>query len=154
MNAAILTFGKWVRLRQFVKLCLVGGSGVIVDMTVLRCLVGALGWNLSLSKFCSAEFAMLSNFALNEVWTFRGHITGAGNGFGLFGRLVKFQAICGAGIGFAVLLLNLFYRLLGLNLYAANLLAILMVTVWSFWMNARYNWGQPRRAIREGQEES
>ena len=61
------------RLRQFVKFCLVGGSGVVVDMTVLHFLADSAwcGWNVSISKLCSAEAAMLNNFLWNEVWTFR-----------------------------------------------------------------------------------
>jgi hypothetical protein len=37
------------RLRQFVKFCLVGGSGVVVDMTVLHFLADSAwcGWNIS-----------------------------------------------------------------------------------------------------------
>jgi putative flippase GtrA len=31
-------------------------------------------------------------------------------------------------------------------LYAANLLAILLVTLWNFWMNAIFNWGGPTKA--------
>ena len=85
-------------------------------------------------------------FFWNEVWTFRGLAPTAAGGRGLVFRLLKFQAICGAGIGLAVLLLNLFYRHWGLNLYAANLLAILLVTLWNFWMNAIFNWGGPTKA--------
>ena len=62
------------RLRQFVKFCLVGGSGVVVDMTVLHFLADFAwcGWNVSISKLCSAEAAMLNNFLWNEEaqrWT-------------------------------------------------------------------------------------
>lgn len=88
---------------------------------------------------------MLSNFVLNEVWTFRGFGSSMGLGWGLFRRLLKFQGICGAGIGFAVLLLNLFYGHFGFNLYAANLLAIVLVTLWNFWMNALFNWSTRRQ---------
>ena len=83
---------------------------------------------------------MLNNFFWNEVWTFRGATSGScmKGGWGL--RLVRFQAICGAGIGFAVLFLNLFYTCLHFNLYGANFLAILLVTLWNFWMNTLLNW--------------
>jgi dolichol-phosphate mannosyltransferase len=143
MKTIILRAARRVRLEQFARFCVVGTSGLMVDMAALHCLVRWLGWDVSLSKLCSAETAMLSNFFLNEVWTFRGLARAGAGGRGLILRLLKFQAICGAGIGLAVLLLNLFYRRLGINLYAANLLAILLVTLWNFWMNAVFNWGPP-----------
>ena len=133
--------GNSARLKQFVKFCIVGGSGVVVDMGMLHLLARQMQWNLSLSKFCSAETAMLTNFVLNEIWTFRGFATNLRRRSGVLLRMVKFQTICGVGIGFAVALLNLFYSRLGLNLYASNLLAIVLVTLWNFWMNALFNWG-------------
>ena len=128
------------RLRQFVKFCLVGGSGVVVDMAVLHVLAVWLGWNVALSKVGSAETAMLNNFLWNEVWTFQGPGTRPVKHAGVAGRLWRFHAICGVGIGLAVLFLHLFHTWLGFNLYVANLLAIGLVTLWNFGLNARCNW--------------
>ena len=128
------------RLRQFIKFCLVGGNGVVVDMTILHLLAHGLGWNVSLSKLCSAEAALLNNFLWNEVWTFRSAGTERVSYAGVGRRLWWFHAICGAGIGLAIFLLHLFYRWLGINLYVANLLAIVLVTFWNFWLNALFNW--------------
>ena len=147
MTPAINALAARLRLKQLVKFCVVGTSGLLVDMAVLHVLARGLGWNVSLSKFCSAETAMLSNFLLNEVWTFRAQSAADSGRWASLRRLVKFQAICGVGIGFAVLLLSLFYRHFGLNLYLANLLAILLVTLWNFWMNAIFNWRVSRRRI-------
>ena len=60
-------------------------------------------------------------------------------------RFLTFNAICGIGIGLSVLLLNLLYRVAGLNLYLSNLIAIGIVTVWNFGMNAKFNWRAPRK---------
>src|SRR5580765_4676472 len=51
-------------LIQFVKFAMVGGSGLFVDMGVLYFLADprALGLNVSLSKICAAEAAMINNF--------------------------------------------------------------------------------------------
>jgi dolichol-phosphate mannosyltransferase len=118
-----------------------------------------------LSKICAAEIAMINNFIWNELWTFKqsaspvspllgerdgvrasqsSDITSCGvrSRFrsGLLRRFLLFNAICGIGIGLAVLLLHLFYSWLGWNLYVSNLLAIVVVTSWNFGMNARFNW--------------
>jgi dolichol-phosphate mannosyltransferase len=132
---------KHPRFSQFIKFCLVGGSGVIVDMLLLHFLADSkwLGWNVSLSKVCSAETAILSNFIGNEVWTFHAPDSNTVK-YGRIFRFLKFNGICGIGICFAVLLLNLFYHWLDFNLYVSNFFAILLVTLWNFWMNAKFNW--------------
>ena len=134
------------RVMQFAKFCIVGGSGVIVDMAVLYALADpkTLALNVTLSKVLAAEVAMTSNFVWNELWTFR-QTSGIGvDHQGWFQRLLKFNAICAIGIGLAVLLLHLFHTLLGWNLYVSNLLAIVLITGWNFGMNARFNWPKDR----------
>jgi dolichol-phosphate mannosyltransferase len=173
------------RLIQFTKFCLVGGSGVFVDMGILYLLAdpSRLGWNITLSKICAAEIAMINNFIWNELWTFKASslsapgsprpldgrgIRGEGNGEwregrgevvsdnwslnpqpstlnrrgSVFRRFLLFNAICGIGIGLAVLLLHLFHSWLGWNFYLSNLLAIILVTLWNYVMNAQFNWGR------------
>ncbi len=140
MISLVQSYRCALRLRQFLRFCLVGGSGVIVDMTVLHWLAVGLGWNVSFSKVCAAEAALLNNFLWNEVWTFRGAGGNVEIRRGAVHRLWRFHAICGAGIGLAVLGLHLFHTGLGLDLYLANLLAIGLVTLWNFGLNARFNW--------------
>jgi dolichol-phosphate mannosyltransferase len=153
------------RLRQFIKFCMVGGSGVVVDTAVLYVLADpkTLALNLAFSKVCAAEVALINNFLWNEFWTFRSPNTlspadgerARVRGF-YFGpprlrRFLFFNAICGIGILFAVLLLHLFHMRLGWNLYLSNLLTIGLVTLWNFGMNARFNWKTPvghRRSIK------
>jgi len=128
---------------QFVKFCLVGGIGLIVDMLVLFALADpeTLALNVTFSKIIAAQLALLNNFAWNELWTFK-QSKGLSNGrHGWFFRLLRFNAICGIGILIATLLVNLFYQLLGWNLYLSNLFAIVLVTLWNFALNARFNWG-------------
>lgn len=131
-----------MRLRRFAKYCLVGGAGVLVDMAVLHFLAEPdwFGWPVVVSKVCSAETALLNNFLWNEFWTFRDVSEHRRTLSVMLKRLLKFHAICVTGIVWAVLLLALFHSMLGLNLYAANLGAIGLVTIWNFWMNSRFNW--------------
>jgi dolichol-phosphate mannosyltransferase len=135
------------RLVQFIKFCLVGGSGVFVDMGILYLLADpkCLGLNITVSKVIAAEAAMLNNFVWNELWTFRRSAASPspclpGSPVRIARRFLTFNAICGIGIGLAVLLLHLFHFGLGWNLYLSNLLAVLLVTLWNFGLNARFNW--------------
>ena len=138
------------RVIQFVKFCIVGGTGVLVDMTVLFLLADpkTSALNITLSKVLAAELAMLNNFVWNEIWTFRqlGEVTNSRKGW--FVRLLKFNAICGVGIVLAVLLLHVFHTWMEWDLYLSNLLAIVVVTLWNFGMNSRFNWQEASSKLR------
>jgi dolichol-phosphate mannosyltransferase len=99
-----------------------------------------LGWGLTRSKVIAAELALISNFLLNDAWTFRdmvGERTGMRH---KLHRLLKFNAICGIGILLNVILLNVQYNYLGMNRYVANAIAIGLVTFWNFLLNLKLSW--------------
>ena len=59
---SFLANSEWWRVfRRYAQFCVVGGSGVVVDMGVLYLLADPrmLGWNLTLSKVIAAEVAIL-----------------------------------------------------------------------------------------------
>jgi hypothetical protein len=68
-------FSLWAspQVSRFAKFCLVGGSGVVVDMGVLFLLADprCLGIGVIASKIIAAETALANNFLWNELWTFR-----------------------------------------------------------------------------------
>jgi len=134
-------------LQRFTKFCLVGGSGVVVDMGILFLLADPqmLGLNITLSKIFAAEIAMINNFIWNEIWTFRRmadfeKIPSEKRSDGLLRRFLMFNCICGVGIGLATVLLRTFHLGFGWNVYISNLLAIGLVTFWNFGINSRFNW--------------
>ncbi len=175
MTAALAKPFLSERAHQFIKFCLVGGSGTLVDMGVLFLLADpkTLALNVAISKVCSAEVALVNNFVWNELWTFKGCGIGrarhsvraelAGGDSGAqrtdapylrssrLRRFLCFNAICGIGIVVAVLLLHLFHSLLGWNLYLSNMLTIVLVTLWNFGTNARFNWSVAVRHERHVQ---
>lgn len=135
--------------RRYAQFCVVGGSGVVVDMAVLHLLAapGMLGWNISLSKVIAAEVAIVNNFLWNDLWTFHGLVAEQDSWRQRFGRFLKFNLICTAGIGLSVALLNAQVYWLHLNLYLANLISIIVVSLWNFFLNLRFGWtnGDPCR---------
>jgi dolichol-phosphate mannosyltransferase len=126
---------------RFFKFCVVGASGVIVDMTILYLLSdpNALGLGLTRSKVVAAETAIVSNFLLNDAWTF-GDRTRHAPGFRpKLRRLLGFNAICAAGLLLNVLILNALFNFAGMNRYLANGISILAVTGWNYWLNRKLN---------------
>jgi dolichol-phosphate mannosyltransferase len=129
-------------LKRYAQFCLVGGTGVIVDMAVLWLLASplALGWNLSLSKVIAAESAIFNNFFWNDRWTFRVETARRNTPRQRLIRFLKFNLICASGIGLSVLLLNVQVHGLGVNLYLSNFIAIVLVSLWNFLLNVKFGW--------------
>ncbi|HWZ89374.1 MAG TPA: glycosyltransferase [Polyangiaceae bacterium] len=127
---------------RFLKFCLVGGSGVLVDMGLLYLLSDphALGMGLTRSKILAAETAILTNFLLNDVWTFRDLTGKRPGGWPRVRRFLGFNAICSFGLALNVLLLNLLFNFAKVDRYVANAIAIVAVTGWNYWLNRKLNW--------------
>ncbi len=127
---------------RFLRFAAVGLTGVIVDMGVLFLLSDprSLGFGLTRSKAVAAELAIVNNFLWNDAWTFR-DLVGKRRGARLkFRRFLKFNLICGVGLVLNVALLNLEFNLLHVNRYLANLLAIVVVVAWNYWLNLKMSW--------------
>src|SRR5260221_1397622 len=122
---------------RFVKFCVVGASGVIVDMAVIYLLADlrTMGLDITLSKVISAEAAIVNNFFWNNVWTFRDPGTAASALSKTTTRFLKFNAICALGLCLSVVVLHAAYHFFFRNIYLANLVAIALTTVGNFSMN-------------------
>jgi dolichol-phosphate mannosyltransferase len=130
---------------RFIRFGLVGLSGVVVDMAVLYLLHSTasplgLAWGLTRSKILAGEVAILNNFIWNDRWTFK-DMTGQQHTIGQRAkRFLKFNLICLMGLTLNVLMVNLLFNVFHINEYIANLIAIVLVTFWNFWINLKLNW--------------
>jgi dolichol-phosphate mannosyltransferase len=134
----------WRQLRRYAQFCLVGGSGVFVDMGVVWVLAdpSTLAWNLTLSKVIAAEVAIVNNFLWNDLWTFRGLGAERSRWRARIVRFGKFNLICVAGVAWSVLLLNFQVHGLRMNIYLANFIAIVIVSLWNFLLNLKFGWNE------------
>jgi dolichol-phosphate mannosyltransferase len=127
---------------KFLRFCLVGLSGVFVDMTVLYLLSdpSTLGWGLTRSKTIAAEVAILNNFIWNDRWTF-GDISSQQKGWRRrIKRFLKFNFICLFGLFLNIVILNILFNYFGINRYLANFISIAIVTFWNFLINWKLSW--------------
>ena len=127
---------------SFFRFCVVGLSGVAIDMALLYLLSdpSRLHWGLTRSKIFASESALISNFIWNDLWTFA-EISRHQNQPGQrLKRFLKFNAICAFGLLLNVLILNFEFNKLHMNRYAANLIAIAIVTIWNYGTNWKLNW--------------
>ncbi|MEM1586973.1 MAG: glycosyltransferase [Candidatus Bathyarchaeia archaeon] len=127
-------------LQRLLKFVMVGVSGVLVNEGLLFTLTELLGIHYLLSALISIECSILSNFALNDVWTFRdrrGHGTRS-----LLKRMVKSNIGFGAGVLLNLLVLFLLTELGGLHYLISNLLGIVAAFIWNFLISMRWIWKQ------------
>ena len=126
----------------FARFCLVGLSGVAVDMLLLFLLSdpSMLAWGLTRSKILSAEIAIGNNFLWNDSWTFASRVSAGSTLRSKFHRFVKFNSICLMGLVINLVLLNMMFNLLGMNRYVANGIAIGLTTFWNYFVNKHLGW--------------
>jgi dolichol-phosphate mannosyltransferase len=127
---------------KFVRFCVVGCSGVVIDMSLLYVFSDPkmLHWGLTRSKILAAEAALINNFIWNDLWTF-GSLSQHQNTMSQrIKRFLKFNVICSLGIILNVLILNVEFNWLHMDRYIANLVAIGLVTLWNYKSNKEFSW--------------
>ena len=132
-----VTLGRFFPF-SLLQYSLVGTSGVVVNLGTLNLGLWA-GLSEPAALAWALELPVLTNFWLNNLWTFAQHRV---TRWGWLVGLAKFHLVCtvGAGINYS---LALFLSLkLGLNLYLADLVGILIATLWNYLLNKRFTWGQ------------
>jgi putative flippase GtrA len=134
------------RLARFAA---VGVSGVFVNLGALFLLADVLRVPDSLSSACAIEISIISNFLLNNAWTFQDKNQRARAGF--FARMYRYNlvSLIGGAIQWLtfVVLTSLASHLLGAAApgvwkYIAQLTGIAVATVWNFLSNFFWVWAQ------------
>ena len=156
---------------RFIKFGLVGASGVVVNMAALW-LGLRLGLRSTAASAWAIEISILTNFVINEAWTFRELRPGT-----LGGRVLRFQlvSLVGAVMQFGVFLMGNIAALAWLEggdavaqyfagvdpawmrylrrpvvsppevggwVYVSQLVGIVVATAWNFLANLKWTWGR------------
>jgi dolichol-phosphate mannosyltransferase len=128
----------WKEWKKMFKFGLVGLSGIFVNMGILISLKDFAGFSLPVASLFAIELSILSNFLLNDLWTFRD--TGTHKLSRWWHRLLSFQVVSvgGAIINFAIL--NGLTYAMGIDYRVANIIGILIAFVWNFILNRNLTW--------------
>jgi len=125
-------------LARFAKFCLVGGSGVVVNMGLLWLLTEFAGLYYLLSSAIGIETSIITNFTLNEFFTFSDRRSQGLKGF--LKRLLKFNLVSLAGLGVNMGLLWFLTSGVGLYYLISNLFGIAAATLWNYLVNVLWTW--------------
>jgi dolichol-phosphate mannosyltransferase len=126
-------------LLRFIKFCLVGASGVGVNLGIFWLLtrLGGMGEKDFLALAIAIEVSIITNFTLNEFFTFRDRRT---PGASFFIRLLKFNVICIAGAGVQAGIYALLHHALGVYDLVSNLIGIIIAMLWNYLLNTWLTW--------------
>ena len=128
-----VVLGKYIPL-AFVKYCLVGSFGVVVNVVAFHIFSGF--FNFSWAVIAAIETAIISNFWMNNVWTFA-HVRLKGRAI-LMG-LLKFNAACALG-GLANYAISTYLFVQGVPSLVAVLIGAFTSVLWNYTMNRIFTW--------------
>jgi dolichol-phosphate mannosyltransferase len=123
--------------RRLLRFGLVGLSGVLVNAAILWSLTEVAGWHYLISAAVATEVSILTNFALNDRWTFRASWTATP----WLRRAARYNGVALAGLGISIVVLAFLTTALRVHYMAANVAAIGAATLWNFPVNSRFTWG-------------
>ena len=79
---------------RFITFALVGSSGLVVHLVALKLVLSHTSFDFSLAQFSAALIAMISNFTLNNLLTYRDRRL---RGFKILTGLLMFCVVCSIG---------------------------------------------------------
>ncbi len=124
------------RLARPLRFAIVGASGVVVNTIVLWSLARGMHVAVWLASVLATEAAIVTNFLLNDRWTFR---ASRGNDTSVR-RFLRFNGVSLGGMAITVGVLSLLTSLTPMHLLIANMLAICVAMVWNYVANSRWTW--------------
>jgi len=123
--------------KSFLKFCMVGALGSLVNMGLLWILTEHVGLFYVLSAAISIEASILFNFSLNDFWTFRNRKR---LGTNIVARALKYNLICVIGAAFNLGILTLMTEGFGVYYLISNLVGIVVAVLWNYSGSIKWAW--------------
>jgi dolichol-phosphate mannosyltransferase len=134
------------RFARPLRFGVVGLSGIMVNSAILWALVRELHLAVLLGSVLATEAAILSNFLLNDRWTFRGVSERS-----FTQRLLRFNGVALGGMAITAGILTALAIYMQLHLLIANVLAVGAATGWNYVVNSRWTWRSQQSAVSSRQ---
>ena len=116
-------------IERFLKFCLVGGSGVVVDFGITYLAKEFLKLNKYVANSLGFICAATSNYILNRTWTF------GSSDPDIAMQYLRFFGFSLIGLAINNLVIYLLHGRVKWNFYVVKLIATGVVTFWNFSMN-------------------
>jgi len=127
------TFSR-ANLGPFLKFSVVGASGVLVNEGLLLAFQSA-GVFLLYASVAAIEVSILTNFVLNDLWTFKDRRSGA-----FVVRLAKFNALMLVGLVVNAAVVDVGTLYFGVAAAITNLVGIGVAFILRYTLSVKYAW--------------
>lgn len=133
----------WKRYETFLRYAIVGTIGTAVDVGILTALTLATHIDPKTSPllplFVAIAFvaAVINNYILNRIWTFKSQDKNVS------GQFMRFLAVSLVGFVMTEALMWLLVPKLGLNVTLAKAMTSMAVMIWNFGLNKLWTFRQP-----------
>ncbi len=123
-------------IEDFVKYSLVGFSGVVINLGTYAFLTRYYNFSEAIAPLLSIEAALISNFLLNNFWTFGSR----SNQSRVRVKFFKFHLVSGLGALINYLVFLLLFFVLEVHDIFANLIGIAFAAVVNYLINSNWTW--------------
>jgi dolichol-phosphate mannosyltransferase len=145
----LLHLGRLARetghLGRFLRFCVVGLSGVVVNEGALWFFTAVGGLYYVYASLLAVELAIVNNFLLNDRWTFRERSRQQPGLRNYIKRFWQFNLICGVGALLNVVVLWALTAFAGVYYLLSNLVGIGVSTLWNYGLNSMITWRAPAK---------
>ena len=128
---------------RFLSFALVGLVGLVVHLSVLGASLRLLGFSFELSQAAATLIAMVCNFTLNNVLTYRDLRL---RGWGFLRGLVSFFLVCAAGAVANVGVGTVLFDTLALPWWVAGIGGAVVGAVWNYAVSGVFTWRKRAKA--------
>jgi len=136
----LFKYAKKFEPLRFIKFCLVGLTGTLINMGLVWALTEHAGLPYLISAAIAIETSIVSNFTFHDFFTFSDRHSPTANIF--FRRLLRYNLISLVGLLINLGVLWFFTELVGLHYLLSNLFGIISATLWRYLLNLRWTWRQ------------
>lgn len=137
----------WQRYETFLRYAIVGVLGTLVDLITLYALTEISGIDPQkstlFSVFVSIAFlaAVINNYVLNRIWTFKSQDSNVGAQF------LRFLIVSIGGFVLTQALMWLMVSLIGIWYLAAKALTSITIMIWNFGLNKLWTFRQSNSSV-------
>lgn len=136
LNWKIHSLTQDKELQRFVRFCLVGASGFLVNMFFLWFFTEILKIYYLFSSLIAIELSIISNYVLNDLWTWRDR--GREGKVEYLKRMLQYHLSASAGLLTNISILWLLTEFLHIHYLFSNAFGILAGTFLNFFFNDRW----------------
>lgn len=132
----IYIYLKQEESKRFIKYCIVGTIGIVINTLILLISTEIFGIFYLLSSAMAYEISILTNFIMNDRWTFREFTVH--NSF--LNRALQYNWTQIVSVIFGILLLYIFTEFMFINYIISNLMSIVITTLFRYYMCMTIVW--------------